>query len=55
MKKITTSLILSLSIFIIIPQKTVAQLTPIVDSILMSDGRKLAADIYIQQVSRKVL
>ncbi len=34
-------------IFIITNTLSFAQLTPVVDSILMSDGRKLAADIYI--------
>lgn len=36
-----------LGIFILFSGKLSAQLTPIVDSILMSDGRNLAADIHI--------
>jgi len=38
---------LLLLVFIIVCNFAYAQLTPIVDSIPMSDGRKLAADIYI--------
>jgi len=47
MKKFTAIFLVLLVSTFIIPKNIVAQLTPIVDSILMSDGRKLAADIYI--------
>ncbi|MFM6982717.1 MAG: CocE/NonD family hydrolase [Chitinophagaceae bacterium] len=43
----TRNLLLSISTFFIFYTAAKAQLNPIIDSIPMSDGRKLAADIYI--------
>ncbi len=46
LKKIIYSIFL-LIVFFLSSYSSVAQLTPVVDSIPMSDGRKLAADVYI--------